>query len=430
MGKLAITGGKPIRTKLFTSQNTIGPLEMQNVARVLEGGVLTGYQGNWGAAHFGGPEIRKLEEEWADKFGVKHAIAINSCTSGLFVACGAVELNNRDVVVTPFSMTCSATAPILWGGEPVFADIERDYYCLNPKEVEKKLNYIVMNAIIAVDLFGQPCDYDALRAEGVYIIEDAAQAIGAKYKGRYAGTLADIGVFSLNLGKHLTAGEGGIIVTDNDHLAFKCRLLMNHAEAVINSANDDNVYNNTNWVARHKHMYGFNLRMTEIQATIARVQLAKMDALIDARVDNVKYLCHGLQDLPCIELPHVRPGCTHTYYVMPLKYYGGYGQEDVSGIHRDNFIEAVKAELMPVEGRQREGVPIGGGYIRPIQNMPLFGRSLNETPECTRQWQDELIILHRFIGPRATTEELHDVIDAFHKVWENKEELYEQGVRG
>ena len=440
--KLAINGGTPIRSTLFPAQNTIGLAEKEAAARVMESGILTGYQGSWGPTFFGGPEVRALEEEFADKMGVKHAIACNSATSGLFIACGAAGLGQRDedgqdefeeVIVTPFSMTCSATAPMGWHARPLFADIERDYYCLDANDARRK-SYQATKAIIPVSLFGQPYDADGINANaherGALVIEDAAQALGSKLNGKYAGTLGDIGVFSFNLGKHLTCGEGGMMVTDDDELAMRCRLIMNHAEAVVNdmerkadtpgSRGDVNISLAAS-VEKYKHLFGFNLRLPEISAAIMRVQLAKMDWLIKQRVENVEYLVSKLKDIPCLEMPKVRPGATHTYYVLPLKYVYDENHGPVS--HRDKFVAAVKAELAPVKDREVEGVPIGCGYIRPISNMPLFDLPLDIVPECTRQWQDELIILHRFFGPMASRKDLDDVANAFEKVWTNREEL-------
>jgi dTDP-4-amino-4,6-dideoxygalactose transaminase len=455
MAKLALFGGTPVRAELFPSQNTIGPLEIEAANRVLASGKLTGYQGNGGENFRGGVKVRALEEEWAAKFGVRHAIACNSATSGLFIACGAAGMDRADagdVVVTPFSMSCSASVPLGWKHGVRFGDIERDYYCLSAESVGKHVlnTFQKYSAVIPVSLFGQPYDCEAINAvakeKGVYVIEDAAQALGSMWYdkqdvGHYAGTLGDIGVYSFNLGKHLTCGEGGMIVTDNDELAMRCRLIMNHAEAVVHDLAK------SPWVdvkssaglplctsiptENFKTVYGFNLRMTEICAAIVRVQLARMDAMIQQRVDNVTHIINRLKHIPCLGMPAVRPGCTHTYYVLPLKYDPLLGWKEGQGIaetspmpiSRDLFVDAVRAELKPTKDRESEGVTVGGGYCRPIQNMPLFDRSLDETPECQRQWADELIIVHRMFGPNASRRDLDDICNAFEKVWDYREEL-------
>jgi dTDP-4-amino-4,6-dideoxygalactose transaminase len=402
--------------------------------RVLDSGKLTGFMGNFGPAFYGGKEVRSLEEEWCAKFNVRHSIACNSATSGLHIACGAVGMDDAsagDAIVSPFSMTCSATAPMYWRQGVRFADIERDYYCISADSVRDHIkgSFAKFSAVIPVSLFGQPYDADAFRTmlkvnedltgKKIYVIEDAAQALGSTLNGKYAGTLGDIGVYSFNLGKHLTAGEGGMIVTDDDELAFRCRLLMNHAEAVVNDMDRKNApeYDAT----KYARLYGFNLRLPEISAAIVRVQLAKHDELLRLRTDNVNYLVNKLKDIPYLEMPKVREGCTHSYYVLPLKYVYDENYGPIS--HRDKYITAVKAELQPVKDRESEGVTVGTGYIRPISAMPLFGRSMDETPECKRQYMDELIIIHRMFGPNASHRDLNDIANAFEKCWENRAEL-------
>ena len=211
-------------------------------------------------------------------FNAKHSISVNSCTSALLAACAAIGLNPGDeVIVTPFSMSCSATIPLHFGAIPVFADIEEDYFCLNPRSIEEKITKRT-KAIIVVDLFGQPYDVGTIKKiaieNGLYIIEDAAQSLGAHAGGYgYAGTFGDIGCFSFTQGKHISAGEGGMIITNNDLLAQRCAMFRNHAEAVNNDLNDE----------RFDDLAGLNLRMTELQAMMVLNQLP----LIPYRMDDI-----------------------------------------------------------------------------------------------------------------------------------------------
>ena len=411
---LAINGGEPVRTELLPSQNTIGDMEKSMVRRVMDTGKLTGFQANH-IGHYGGEYVQALEKMWAKRFNAKYAIAVNSCTSGLVIACGAVGIQPGDeVIVTPFSMTCSATAPMAWGGVPVFADIEKDFYCLDPESVLDKITSKT-KAIIPVSLFGLPYgrkEFVKIADDNnLWIIEDAAQAVGAKNGDRYCGLLGDIGVFSLNQGKHITCGEGGIIVTNNKYRADRCRLLRNHAEAVNNSILDRGV----NPV--DSNMFGFNLRLTEIQAAIALAQLTQFDELLKARLRNIEYLIKGLGQNPCLEMPKIRDDCTHSFYVLPIKYHSDYN------IPRNRFVDAVKAELQPVTDRENEGVPIGNGYIKPIYRMPLFNMQQAIAPVCEDIYNNELIIIHRLFGPNADEKSLEDVVAAFWKVWMHREEL-------
>lgn len=453
MNKLAINGGTSVRVKPFPSQITTGEEEAQAAAAVIRSGRLSHFRGSWNENFYGGKQIKALEKEWAEKFCVKHAISVNSCTSGLMVACGAIGLSPGDeVIVTPWSMSCSATAPLWWNAIPVFADIEYDYYCLDPDGVEERITERT-KAIIVVDLFGQPYSYEInkiAKKHGLIIIEDAAQAIGSHLYGKdtpdrnetiAAGTLGDIGIYSLTHGKHLTSGEGGVIVTNNSYLAFRCQLIRNHAEAVIN----DLAYPNTDengglYIYPTRNMLGFNVRMTEVEASIARCQLQKLDGFIEAKRRNVKALNNALADIPAIMPSPIRNNCTHSYYVQSFKW-----DAEVAGVHRDKYIEAVKAELTPEEGRESEGVPIGCGYIKPLNLFPLFqneclygGTSYpfnlaprgnmaenyiqGSCPVAEKLWKDGLF-LWRLHSLPLTDQDIDHVKQAFFKVWENREEL-------
>ena len=431
--KLAIQGGKPIRSKPFPAYITIGKEEKEAVTRVLDSGVLSKFLGAWHDQFYGGPEVQALEKEWTEYFSVKHAIAVNSCTSGLYAAVGALGVEpGEEIIVTPYSMSCSATAPLVYNAIPVFADIEEEYYCLAPPSVEKQITPRT-KAIIIVDLFGQPHDAEAIKAlaakHGIHVIEDAAQAPGASYRGRYTGTLGDIGVFSLNYHKHIHCGEGGIVVTDDDELAEKVRLIRNHAEAVVESKGTVNLVN----------MIGFNYRMTELEAAVARCQLKKLGLLFHDRVERCEYLAERLMAIPALVPPKVRGGCAHAYYVHPFKF-----KEDVAGVSRDRFIEAVKAELSPTELREGEGVKIVCGYVKPLYLQPLFqkqvaygskgcpfklpwyeGKANYEKGLCpvAERMHTKELFYHELITPSMTKDDLDDVYNAFEKVWINRKAL-------
>jgi dTDP-4-amino-4,6-dideoxygalactose transaminase len=371
--------------------------------------------------------------DWAEYFGVKHAISVNSCTSGLYCAVGATGVEpGQEVIVSPYTMAASATAPLIYNAIPVFADIEEDYFCLDPKSVEERITGRT-HAIIVVDIFGLPYDAEAINAiarrHNVYVIEDAAQAPGALYKGRYAGTLGDIGVYSLNYHKHIHCGEGGVVVTNDDELAERVRLIRNHAEAVVEAKG----------VTELANMIGFNFRMTEIEAAIARCQLKKLEFLLKGRQENCAYLGQRLCEIPAIMRVQAREGCTHSYYVQPFKF-----DKRGAGIPRDIFIEAVKAELQPTVSREKEGVSIGSGYVKPLYLQPIFQKKIcygkmgcpfevpwydgkvdyrkGICPVAERMYYDKLFI-HDIAHPHMKKEDLDDVVAAFMKVWEHREEL-------
>src|ERR1700732_5221539 len=237
MERLALHGGPKTITSRLRHYNSIGAEEVAAARAVVESGMLSKYLGCWDPDFFGGPKVQEFERLCESRFGVKHAVTVNSWTSGLIAAVGAIGIEPGDeVIVTPWTMCASATAILHWNALPVFADIEPDTFCLDPGSVESRISPRT-KAIMAVDIFGQSADMDSLRAianrHGLRIISDAAQAPGVFYKGRRAGTLGDVGGFSLNYHKHVHTGEGGILVTDHDEIADRARLIRNHAEAVV-----------------------------------------------------------------------------------------------------------------------------------------------------------------------------------------------------
>lgn len=428
MSKLAINGGEKVRNKLFPAYRVIGKEEEEAASAVVRSGVLSKYLGCWEDDFYGGTQVRSLEYEWAEYFGAKNAIAVNSATSALYCAMGAIGLCPGDeVIVSPYTMCASATAPLIYGGIPAFADIERDYYCLDPDSVLDKITDKT-KAIIVVNIFGQPHNADRIREiakeHNLFVIEDNAQGPGAQYDGKYAGTLGDIGVFSLNYHKHIHCGEGGIAVTDDDELAERIRMIRNHAEAVVENKGYTNLIN----------MVGFNLRMTEIEAAIARQQLKKLKGLVDERIANVQYLSDKLSQIPCIGTTAVREKATHVYYMHPLSY-----KREKMQISREKYVDAVKAELMETELRESEGVRVEAGYCKPLYLQPLYQKktafgekgypfSLSNVsydkglcPNCERI--EDSIILHDLMRPGMNKADLDDVFYAFEKVYEYRKEL-------
>lgn len=425
MGKLAINGGIPVRQGLLPKQITIGIEEKQAVNKVLERELLSGFRGNSSPAFYGGEFVKELEYLFSKKHNILYTYSCNSCTSALQITCGAIGLQPGDeVIVTPWSMTCSATAPMIWGAIPVFADIEYDYFCLNPESIEEKITERT-KAIIVVDLFGQPYNVEKINQiankYNLFVIEDAAQAIGSTYNNKFAGTLGSAGCFSFTQGKHLTAGEGGMFITHNPLIARNFSLIRNHAEAVISDLNTDMI--------QELNMIGFNMRLTEIQAAILIEQFAKLDHFIKTRQENAFYFANELEKISCIKSARIRPNCTHSVYVQAFFY----NQELAKGIHRDDFIRAVKAELQPQQGRVDKGVPIGCGYIQPLYRMPLFQNNMHwsiknklypikEFPIVEKLWEDELFVT-TLPGLDLNNNDRQDIVDAFNKVVENLDEI-------
>lgn len=418
-GKLAVNGGKPVREQPFPAYNTIGSAEKAAVNRVLDSGVLSEFVGVWGEYFNGGSQVRELEKEWADWFGVKHAVSMNSATSALYAAAGALDVGPGDeVIVSPYTMTASAIAPLVYGAVPVFADIDPEIYCVSAKSVAERITERT-KAIIAVDIFGHPADFQELQKiadeKGIRIIEDAAQAPAAKYEGRFAGTLGDIGVFSLNYHKTIHCGEGGIAVTDDDDLADRLRLIRNHAETVVKDHGGADL----------NHLLGFNYRMTEIEAAIAREQLRKLDGLTTPRIENAEFLRSRWGKLEPIQPPVIRDRCVHAFYVFSCQY-----DASVSGVSRSRFLEAVKAE----------GVPLIPAYVEPLYRQPIYQqRAMRSGPNSrdyegdvsydpatcpiTEEMHQEKLFYTPLIHSQLSGEDMEHVALAVEKVVDNLDQL-------
>ncbi len=426
--KLAINGGSPVRTKLFPAYNTIGKEEKAAVRRVLDSGNLSQFLGAWSPDFFGGPEVRMFEENWCSAFGVNYAVSVNSNTSGLFAAMGAIGIQPGDeVIVSPYTMSASAIAPLVYGGIPVFADIDQDTFCMDPASIESRITPRT-KAILVVHIFGHPADMEAImtiaQKHNLVVVEDCAQAPMGKYKGRYVGTIGDLGVFSLNYHKHIHTGEGGVVITNNKHLAERVQYIRNHGENVMEILGVTDLTN----------MIGYNFRMTEIEAAIGSEQLKKLPALIEERLKNVEFLYEELGGLKGLSsTPKVPSDSVHTYYLQPLKY-----DSAVHGVHRNLFVNAVKAEIPSAV--LRETAPLlGAGYVKPLYLQPIYQQkaawafshpSYTGTVDYSRgicpvteRMHFEELITHEFMRPGMKTTDLKDVVKAFRKVVKNIQEL-------
>ena len=420
---LAVFGGPKVVNTPFQSYNSIGSEEVEAARAVIESGKLSQFLGSWDPDFYGGPKVQAFEKQCAEYFGVKHAITVNSWTSGLIAAIGAIGIEPGDeVIVPPWTMCASASAILHWNAIPVFADIEPDTYCLDPSSVEGSITPYT-KAILAVDIFGQSADMDVLMTiadkHGLKVISDTAQAPGALYKGKPAGTLAHIGGFSLNYHKHIHTGEGGVLVTNDDLLAEKLQLIRNHAEAVVGGKGVTNLAN----------MLGYNFRLGEIECAIGIEQLKKLKGFVDSRQRAAEQLTRGLAGLVGLKTPFVRNDCTHVFYVYPM-------QLDIVklGVPRALIVRALEAE--GVEG-------LSEGYSN-VHLLPLYQQKVaygsNGFPWssdiCRRQvsyakgicpvaetLHDSTYLGYEMCLHQLDYQEVAMVVNAFKKVWANIELL-------
>jgi dTDP-4-amino-4,6-dideoxygalactose transaminase len=351
MSKIALLGGAPTIPAPLPPYRSLGDAERRAVVKVIDSGVLSGFYGSPGDEFYGGLKVREFEAMWRESCGSRHAISVNSATSGLIAAMGAIGIGPGDEVIVPATtMSATAVACLFYGGIPVFADIEDETFCINLASVEAAIGPRT-RAIIAVNLFGHPARLAELRKladdRGIYLVEDAAQSPLSFEAGRRAGTIGHIGVFSLNYHKHIHTGEGGFCVTDDDVLAKRLSLIRNHAE---NSAEWLGIDDATN-------MVGMNLRMTELGAAVGIEQLRQAETHIGARERVAQALSAAVDGLEGLKAPQVRDGCRHNYYCWVMRY-----DEKATGVARKTFSAALAAE----------GFPHFVGYVEPLYRLPLF----------------------------------------------------------
>ena len=356
--KLAINGGNKIREKSWADNITTGEEEKIALSRVIDSGYMSLFEGSHTPdapfSFYGGPEVQALENEWNEYYGSKYSVSVNSATSGLYMAIGALGIGYGDeVIVSPYTMSACAMAPMIYGAIPVFADVD-DMGSLDPKSIRALVSSRT-KAILVVHQFGIPADMDEImsiaKKHNIKVIEDCAQAHGAKYRGRYVGTIGNIGVFSLNVNKTIQSGEGGVCVTNDKDLHFRLALIRNHGEAVVEAAEYDNITN----------IAGFNYRMTELQAAVCRVQFNKLDRLNAERLKLVKQLNNGLREFDFLVVPEEKYDCESTYYVYPLKFLS-----EIAGIKREQFVKAVNAE----------GINFFQGYVKPLYTQPVYQKKI------------------------------------------------------
>lgn len=389
--RLAVDGGKPVRTKLWADNITTGIQEQTAALKVLKSGYLSLFEGSHSPeapfSFWGGPIVRNLEKAWSSYYEIKFSVAMNSATSGLCAAVGALGIGYGDeVIVSPYTMSACAMAPLLYGAIPIFADVELETGCLDPESVEARITRRT-KAILVVHQFGIPADMDAImRLAGKYklkVIEDCAQAHGAKHKGRYVGTFGDIGVFSLNVNKTIQTGEGAVCVTSNKELRYRLALIRNHGESVVKAARYNNIVN----------IVGFNYRLTELQAAIAIEQLKKLRHLNRVRLQLAGFLNERLSRYDCFAPPKGRQGCESTYYLYPLRYISS-----APRLTREKLVCMLNAE----------GVVFYQGYVKPLYYLPVFQKRVafkQGYPFSARE--NKSIKTNYFPGACPNAEKLH-----------------------
>jgi perosamine synthetase len=313
----------------------LGKEEKEAVMQVLDSGLLTN------ASYGGGKFVKEFEGKLRAKVGTKHAVAVNSGTAALHTSLVAYGVGPGDEVIVPaFTFEATANVVLACGAKPVFADIKEDYN-IDPDDVRKKVGKKT-KAIIPVDVYGYPSDLDEVREvadkHSIRVIEDAAESLGAEYRGRPTGKTDHSGCFSLYATKVITSGEGGAITTDDDEFADQVRLVRNHG---MQEGYDTRVL-------------GFNYRMPEVAAAIASVQMDRLDAYIEARRKNSGALTEKISGLKGVELRQESSDRTHVWYLYTVFLAKG----------RDQVMQKLRAR----------GVGAAAYWETPVNRMPLYKR--------------------------------------------------------
>ncbi len=306
-----------------------------------------------------GPQVALFQKEFAQEFNVKHSFATSNCTTGMHAATQAMGIKAGDeVIVTPITFIATSLVILKEGAKPVYADIDPRTFNIDPMEIERKITKKT-KAIYVVHYGGQMCDMDPImeiaRRYNLFVLEDCAHAHGAKYKGKQAGSIGDVGVFSFHSLKNMvTLGEGGMITTSNDMLIEKIQRM--RVMSITHWDPDQTSFEFAGiklekksvkdyWIPSHfdviddEGKWGNNYRMCEAQAAVGRAQLMKLDMLIEKRRANGHRLSEGIKDIEGITPTYEDPDCYHAFHLYTLCV-----EPEILGASRDEFMRVLYQE--------------------------------------------------------------------------------------
>ncbi len=406
--KLALLGGEPVRTKPWPLWPVYDDRELSALKEVLE-------SRQW--CRMGGRKVERFEQAFAAYQDARFGIAVANGTAALEIALKAAGVEAGDEVIVPaYTFIATATAPLQLSAIPIFVDIDPDTGNIDPRAVEAAVTGRT-RAVVPVHFGGRAADMDRILEiagrRGLLVIEDACHGWGATWKDRKLGAIGLAGGVSFQQSKNITAGEGGVVLTNDDGVAGKCYSLQ-----TIGRIEGRPFYEH--------HLAGWNYRMTEWQGALLLVQLERLEEQTRRRWANAGLLDDRLKDFPCIRPLRNDPWVTRSSVHVYMARYGAEAMEDIP---RDRFLRALAAE----------GVPVGGGYPHPLYRPPLvtglhFGRkghpytcshyggavdySKCHCPAAERFCRENLSIFQNVL--LAEPEEMQDIVRAVEKVWENR----------
>jgi len=462
--KLALFGGEPLRKEEFSSKPMVGKEEIDILTKLVNNNQFSKFVGspipgtydilhkkskdlsldNVSSNVLGGEYVRKFEYLWSDITNSDYCISVNSATSGLTTALLALGLDpGSEVITTPFSFSATCAAIIAANYVPIFCDIDPDTFCISPQKLREIITEKT-KCVMTVHWCGNAGDLDQINSickqNNLFLVEDAAQAPTSFYKcnnicfgcddncqnfksSSAIGSFGDVSVFSFNEPKNIMTGEGGLIVTNNEKIAVKCRLIRNHGEAIVmDNYSDEELVN----------IVGYNFRMTELHAAIAYVQSKKYKQINSFRMQNYKYLIDkiSLELSDFLEPQKITHPESYFAYTASFKW-----KYKKSNIHRNLIAEALIAE----------GIPVFKGYQRLMCDHPMFKRKiafgLNKYPWINNDIDYENVevpnarelVEHEFlgflqIGYPNKEKDMDDIINAFKKIINNIDQLKKYNI--
>ena len=371
-----------MRELIRINQPFLGKEEIDSAVEVLRSGVLTDKSGM-------GPRVLEFERSFAKYVGAKHAVAVVNGTAALHTALLAADVHVGDEVILPsFTFVGAVNAVVLAGATPVFADIDKDTYCLRSESVEECVTRKT-KAIVPTDLYGLPSDLksfaDLAKNKGISVIEDAAQAHGAQYDGKRVGAVSDLTCFSFYAAKNLTTGEGGMITTNDDEHAQALRMIRSHGEQ------------RPYWTVR----LGHNYHMTEMAAAIGQAQLRKLPGFLEKRRKNAELATQKLEMSGKLILPKEPDGRRHGWYVYTVRLRG------VNAAKRNKIVDRL----------WNKNIEAAVYYSTPVHSTPFYRDSaiarkgrLPETEKASRQ------VFSLPVHPRLGENEIDYVAETLRKI--------------
>ncbi|MFW6137679.1 MAG: DegT/DnrJ/EryC1/StrS family aminotransferase [Spirochaetota bacterium] len=415
--RLAIDGGKPVVAPGSVKQwPVIDHRDRQAVLRVLESGYLGGA---------GAPEAKALEKEWAGYVGRKYCLTTSSGTAALHMALAALNIGPGDEVIVPaYTFLASASCVLHSNAIPVFADIDRKTYNIDPDLIESCISDRT-RAIIPVHLHGLPADMDGImriaEKHRLNVVEDACQAHGAVYMEKKTGTFGELAAFSLNSSKNLCSGEGGLLVMDDETFYARSGMLRMFGDE-IDDETRPRKYNAS--------ILGYMYRNQELPAALARSQLERLDEYNTIRIHNCSYLSKHLNEIQGVHTPFVPEGCKHVYWMYIVEFYPEEVDIDMSpselrvGVEKALFAEGVQVgqwQTMPVPAQDLFQTKMGfGGSGYPWSYTPR-GKKMVYRGE---DYPNAMDLCRRYtcvvgIHPPNSLELMEKYVHAFRKVFDN-----------